>query len=581
MKKLLLLFLFLPLLTFGQNVQFGLRLVNQDTNAIVDDQNSIQEGEVLRMELHMAAVGTADYDSLVNFKYLFLDIQYNHNIVTPRTGCFDFPGIDAISDPGVAIEKYDFANTSFGSADNHNLMEKYSDWKDGTIVYSAQNAKWSVVRIAIQLSTKSFQDVLDATSYTSNISLFDMCFDVKPDASADTEKQFRINLAGLEDTAAALPTSIYADKSAGIYNFAIEEAVTYSTKLHFDLPETLDPTNFQVNVAKGSMGLQEMPTTYTLDANADVIVNDVNLGDTYSLFTLEPIDASYIPDVHTVTDAYRAFKFLTDVGINGGDYQYNGFEGFSADANLDGSLNSADTYGILAYVMGVDVSGGDGPGYCLPTQNEDGTWFHGCTATVRIEDYNEDVLGASVALNKEVGGTGGGWSSEFTPTEDGQTFTFGYWHHVDLDQSHSTTYPAQITATAKSMGMSLSSKAVGTVDFDLVSKIEGGQVIVELNHSGTDIVGMQARIKYDTDRLILKDIVYDTGNTATNFTKPLNKGLLFGTLSVNGETNIKEGTPFKLIFDTIGTVNNTTGLFYFENTDAVKANGDKMTLKIQ
>lgn len=583
MKKLLLLFLFLPLLTFGQNVQFGLKLANQDTNAIVDDQNSIQEGEVLRMELHMAAVGTADYDSLVNFKYLFLDIQYNHNIVTPRTGCFDFPGIDAISDPGVATEKYDFANTSFGSADNHNLMEKYSAWKDGTIVYSAQNAKWSVVRIAIQLSTKSFQDVLDATTYTTNISLFDMCFDVKPGASTDAEKQFRINLAGLEDTAAALPTSIYADKSAGVYNFAIEEAVTYSTKLHFDLPETLDPTNFQVNVAKGSMGGEETPTTYTLDANADVVINDVELNSAYSLFTLEPIDASYIPDVHTVTDAYRAFKFLTDVGINGGDYQYNGFEGFSADANLDGSLNSSDTYGILAYVMGVDVSGGtgDGPGYCLPTQNEDGTWFHGCTATVRIEDYNEEVLGASVSLNKGEGGTGGGWESEFTPTEDGQTFTFGYWHHVDLDQSHSTAYPAEVSVTAKSFNISLSSKPVGTVNFDMVSKLENGQVIVELKHSGEPIVGMQARIKYDTDRLILKDIVYDTGNATTNFAKPLNKGLLFGTLSVNGSVNIKEGTPFKLIFDTVGTVNNTTGLFYFENTDAVKANGDKMTLKIQ
>ena len=115
----------------------------------------------------------------------------------------------------------------------------------------------------------------------------------------------------------------------------------------------------------------------------------------------------------------------------------------------------------------------------------------------------------------------------------------------------------------------------------MVSKIENGQVIVELKHSGEPIVGMQARIKYDTDRLILKDVVYDTGNTTTNFSKELNKGLLFGTLSVNGSVNIKEGTPFKLIFDTVGTVNNTTGLFYFENTDAVKANGDKMTLKIQ
>jgi hypothetical protein len=233
--------------------------------------------------------------------------------------------------------------------------------------------------------------------------------------------------------------------------------------------------------------------------------------------------------------------------------------------------------------MGVDVNEGNegGPGYCLPEQAEDGTWFHGCTATVKIEDYNEEVLGASVSLNKSEGGTGGGWSSEFTPTADGQTFTFGYWHHVDLDQSHSTAYPALIAAKAARTGISLSAKAVGTVNFDMISKIENGQVIVELKHSGESIVGMQARIKYDTNKLKLKDIVYDTGNTTTNFSKELNKGLLFGTLSVNGSDNIKEGTPFKLVFDTVGTVNNTTGLFYFENTDAVKANGDKMNLKIQ
>ena len=581
MKKLLLLLFLFPLLSFGQNVQFGLKLANQDTNAVVDETNSIEEGEKLRIELHMSAVGTADYDSLVNFKYLFLDIQYNHNVVTPRADCFAFPGIDAISDPGVATEKYDFANTSFGSADNHNLMEKYSAWKAGTVLYSAQNAKWSVVRIAVQLSTKSLQDLLDATTYTTTTSIFDMCFDVKAGAAADAEKQFRINLAGIEDINGDLPTSIYADKSEAKYNFAVTEAVSYSTTLHFDLPETLVPTNFKVYVNNYNGTGAE----YTLDANADVVIPEVELDSLYRASNLTPIDASYIPNVHTVTDAYRAFKFLTDVGINGGDLTYNSFEGFSADANLNGVLNSADTYGILAYVMGVDVNAnvipGEGPGYCLPEQNEDGTWFHGCTATVRIEDYNEEVLGASVALNKEEGGTGGGWSSEFIPTADGQTFTFGFWHHVDLDQSHSTPYPATVQTVALKRGISLSAKAVGTVNFDMVSKVENGQVIVELKHSGEPIVGMQARIKYDTDRLILKDIVYDTGNTTTNFTKPLNKGLLFGTLSVDGSVNIKEGTPFKLIFDTVGTVNNTTGLFYFENTDAVKANGDKMNLKIQ
>jgi len=236
-------------------------------------------------------------------------------------------------------------------------------------------------------------------------------------------------------------------------------------------------------------------------------------------------------------------------------------------------------------VMGVDVNEGntDGPVYCLSEQLEDGTWRQNCTAAVRIENYNENALGTAVALNSGGENDGSGWDGSFIPTENGETFEFGFWHHGDLDQSHSTAYPAEAapSTSAKMTSFNLAARAVGEVNFDMISKVENGQVIVELNHSGTNIVGMQARIKYDTDRLILKEIVFDTGNTASNFSKELNNGLLFGSLEVNGSANIKEGTPFKLVFDTIGTVSNTTGLFYFENTDAVKANGDKLTLNIQ
>jgi len=115
----------------------------------------------------------------------------------------------------------------------------------------------------------------------------------------------------------------------------------------------------------------------------------------------------------------------------------------------------------------------------------------------------------------------------------------------------------------------------------LVSKIESGLVKVELTHNGDDIVGLQARIKYDTSKLILKNIIYDTGNTVTNFSKPYNGELLFGGLSTDGGENIKKGKAFVLEFEPIGTVTNVTGLFYFENTDAVKENGDKLKLNIQ
>jgi hypothetical protein len=574
MKKLLLfLLLILPLATFSQNVQFGLKFFDTETNAIVDVSNPIKEAQTLRMELHMTAVGTADYDALVNFKYLFLDIQYNSQILTADPAPSAFPGVVALQDAGPITQRYDFPNTSF-SLLQADLRDSYNKWNSGTATYSEYNAKWSVARIAIQLSDKNLQGLLDSASYSTVTPIFTMFFTVKPDTATAAEKEFRLTLASLENISGEqIADPIYSSETNGQFLFGIEQAVTYNATLHFNLPETLNPTNFKVSIGTVSGTL----TNLTLDSNADVILSDVTLNQEYSVWNLEPIDASYLPNVHTVTDAYRSFQYLTDVGINGTNTTYDNFGLFSADVNLNNTFNSADTYGLLSYVLGLVV----GQEYCLPEQNQDGTWYHGCTATVLYENFTIEKLGAELDIRKtEPTGTNY-WNGNFTPTESLLTFDFAFWHHGDLDQSHTTSFPATLTAKAAKSGLNLSSKAVGTTTLDLVSRIEDGLVKVELTHDGLDIVGLQARIKYDTSKLVLKNVIYDTGNTVTNFSKPFQGELLFGGLSTDGKSTIKKGKAFTLEFTPIGTVNNVTGLFYFENTDAVKANGDKINLNIQ
>ena len=577
MKKLLLfLLLILPLATFSQNIQFSLKTFNNETGAVVNVTDPIKEAQTLRMELHMAAVGTADYDSLVNFKYIFLDVQYNHQILTADPVPHAFPGVVALNDAGPITTRYSFPSTSFILLQG-DLRDSYNKWNSGTATYSEQNAKWSVTRIAIQLSDKNLQNLLDNTSYTTTTPIFTMFFTVKPGSSTITEKEFRLTLANVEDiNGTQIADPIYAgggDTAEGQYRYDVIPAVTYNATLHFNLPETLDPTNFKVDIGTVSGTV----TNLTLDSNADVTLPDVTLDQVYSVYNLMPIDASYIPNVHTVTDAYRSFQYLTDVGINGTNTTYDNFGLFSADVNLNSTFNSADTYGLLSYVLGLVV----GQEYCLPQQNQDGTWYHGCTATVLYENFTVAKLGAELDIRKTDPTGTNYWNGDFTPTENLLTFDFAFWHHVDLDQSHSTTFPANLAAKAAKSGLNLSTKAVGTTTLDLVSRIEDGLVKVELTHDGLDIVGLQARIKYDTSKLVLKNVIYDTGNTVTNFSKPFEGELLFGGLSTDGKSTIKKGKAFTLEFTPIGTVNNVTGLFYFENTDAVKANGDKINLNIQ
>jgi len=589
MKKLLL-FLLLPLFSYGQNVQALLKFYNNSTDEEITSEVAIVEGDTLRTELHLVTVGSDDYSMMSNVKYLFLDIQYNHEILSPIENAYAFPAIDDVGDAGPIKEVYDFSNQ--GWSGNSDLKSSYLQWQAGDKTYNPNNTSWSVRRIAVQLSTKSFQDIIDPTNgYFTTLPVFDFLSVVKTEAASNQSPRTNITLATMQTADGSNITSLFSYGGYG-FGYSVDEPVSYNAKLHFILPATLDPTNFkvpvQVNTATDSTTLNYETVEITLDAAGDAILPAVELGKEYRVFNLLPIDPSYIPNVHTVTDAYRSFKYLNDVGINGTDVTYNNFGLFSADANLDSTFNSGDVYGLLAYVMGVDVNvnNSEQGGYCLPEQNESGEWYHGCTAAVTYENYTIEQLGATVDINNGGGVDGqnqenSGWSGAFTPTEDNLNFDFAFWHHVDLDQSHSTSFPANITARAAKVGLNLSNKAVGTTKLDMVSKIEGSKVLVELNHNGDDIVGLQARIKYDTSRLRLENIIYDTGNTITNFSKNLNGELLFGGLSADGSENIKKGKTFVIEFTPIGTVNNLTGLFYFNNTDAVKENGDKLTLTIQ
>jgi hypothetical protein len=581
MKKLLL-FLLFPLLSFGQNVQLGLEMFQNDTNEVVNADNPIEEGLLLGVGLHMSAVGSDDFTLLADSRYLFVDIQYNSQILSLIDEAYDFPALDLTTTGGTIEERYTFSNTSISQRTN-DLKLGYNRWQSGEDTYSEQNAKWSVVRVAIQLSDAGFDAFMDESTIRTEEPLFVQVFQVKTGAAAITEQEMFINFATIDNVDDTQVTSLYT--TATSYPHPVIESVSYNAKLHFDLPEAIDPTNFQVTVYEEGVESSRLPIT--LDAAGDVLVSDVDLDKTYYVSNLDPIDRSYLPDVHTVTDAYRSFKYLNDVGINGTDVTYNNFGLFSADANLNGEFTSYDVYGLFAYVLGIDVQANGGQGdapedtFCLPYLDENGVWYHGCTATVLYENYTIEKLGAELDIKNTGESTGQYWNSRFIPTADNLNFEFAFWHHVDLDQSHSSEFPATLTAKASKAGLSLSNKAVGTTKLDMVSRIEDGLVKVELTHDGLDIVGLQARIKYDTSKLVLKNVIYDTGNTVTNFSKPFEGELLFGGLSTDGKETIKKGKAFTLEFTPIGTVNNVTGLFYFENTDAVKANGDKINLNIQ
>jgi hypothetical protein len=99
--------------------------------------------------------------------------------------------------------------------------------------------------------------------------------------------------------------------------------------------------------------------------------------------------------------------------------------------------------------------------------------------------------------------------------------------------------------------------------------------------TAADLAGLQVIMNYDDSKLTLDNVVFDTGNTMTNFSTHNAGRLTFGSIDQNKTSKIKVGTPYKLMFTSKVPLQNTTGLFFTLLSDAVDANGNKVNLIVE
>ena len=119
-------------------------------------------------------------------------------------------------------------------------------------------------------------------------------------------------------------------------------------------------------------------------------------------------------------------------------------------------------------------------------------------------------------------------------------------------------------------------------NLDLTSELVDGKVIFTINSQVEEMIGSQFNVIYDTTRLQLDDVVFDTGNTMTNFSNHIiEQGKVnIGSFDQNFEATVKTGTPYKLIFTPTVELQNTAGLISFKVNEGVKADGTQIIFKI-
>jgi hypothetical protein len=317
----------------------------------------------------------------------------------------------------------------------------------------------------------------------------------------------------------------------------------------------------------------------TFNAQGIASFTKPKVGDKFGVVITPAIGTAYLDNVVTVSDAYKAFLQNASVGISGTTnyFQYPTLEKKIGNVTIGNStFGNDDAYNLFSYVMGIDIAAKAK----IPTK---------AATSFNFLYGKKDVWHTGVLTDNIV---------EVTSATQTNDFAFAYGG--DLDYSNSTD-PASITGAVTGMsvnpiGSTISVKANSVASFatiayqpaklvnatlSLVSSISGTSVVLVGTLTADNLAGLQVIMNYDDSKLTLDNVVFDTGNTMTNFSTHNNGRLTFGSIDQNKTSKIKVGTPYKLMFTSKVPLQNTTGLFFTVLSDAVDANGNKVNLIVE
>jgi len=450
------------------------------------------------------------------------------------------------------------------NSDEDDMDVQYVWWRDeaGSASYIG-SADWSVERITVQ-SASALENGQEFIKYQFKIKdKFNSGYD-------NYNNIIKVNWANYQESNG---TQIQAIKSPSAQSLSGIEGGNAGAFIINLKTANSAKTDYSYTIKNGA---GESVATGNFDESGQASVSGLENNVTYTAEANLKEDATYLDNVVTVSDLALVFAEAIGAGSgpSGGSTTFDYFiQDIMGDVVGDNNgVDFQDSYEILAYLQGV-TSGNTN----LITQ--DG----------QTEDYSgiESTYGA--VANDVVT-----FAKSFTPLDsDATSKTIDLAHGLrgDVNFSHSwepTVSSGEKATSAQSsarMSMSVGSKFNNTenANIDLISEINSeGQVVFSINSDVEGMVGSQFNIVYDPNVIELENVIFDTGNTMTNFSNVIQDGYVrIGSFDQEFESTVKQGTPYKLIFTPLETIDNTSGLISFRVKEGVKADGTKINFIIQ
>ena len=436
----------------------------------------------------------------------------------------------------------------------------------------AANADWNAGQLTVQRTDASINGdiatqkyiIKDLADYT-NIHKLDLAYSIDATSASITPITTNPGTMSL-GTVRGVPSS---------FKVRVLFPTGYNITDHGISLLTLNDAKTDVDWTKPTLGYKQ------LDASGEAtFTTEIRVGDIIGLMVSPPNGKTWMNNVITVSDAYKAFLGIAQTDINGTKnfFQYNR-ERLMANVSKDdgagaGVYNETDAYYLFSHVMGIDMS---------------------TKAFIPSSTATSLRYGSSLLNQGWLDGTNKYITTVTSPT---QVVDMVFAWNGDLDFSHSSSlteiasriasgnYVNSINGevgvnTSPSIKSMSYSTPVEKATMNLNSTITNGKVVLTGTLTKEGLAGLEVILQYDNSKLTFDNISFDAGPSVTNFSTNGDGRLTFGSMDQTKTARIKTGTPYKLIFTPKETITNTAGLFYTVLADAVDGNGNKINLTVE
>ena len=561
MRRLLLTLLLVPAFALAQSSGDGIdvSLEFRGTTAGENDITKVQVNDTLVFGLEIT-----DLNSDHDVTYIHTDVEYNKDAYTLLDPVWKVSGANN--------NLFFYDNTKWNPNTNYDLNDLWAQWSGGGGNY-ASTTGWSVGHWTTQYTSAFTGDYVE------------LHFIAKTTDNANYTKGINVTMAKVTDnnTGHTYPIGkVRAHETQFVSQIPLED-FDNNVYIKVETSSNVDATKIKATLGKGANN--ETIATVNLDANGEANVTDYfnSSSETYHItFDWDGTEEEWQQlkdDAITISDAVLILKETGgfEHGDVGNAYEHP-IQYIATDFNVDGAINDQDSFDLLGHVLDVlDV---------FTKYIED--QFTSGFALVPSAVYNAITL--QNWTDEDLPDMGdGSFTLDLSNGDVNLAYKSALWGDANL--SHGTvqdnaagsgvTYSIANSSPLTSKSMTQYAVSDSTVEATLVTEIkDNGEVHVEFEILSEDTAALQLKVNYDASRLQFKEVVFDTGNTTTNFGNADYAVVNMGSVNQNGDP-LPQNSKMTIVFDPLETITSAAGLVSIRNTDAASTEGLQQHLNIQ